>query len=251
MVETVKTQADLLSEMADGGDNTAEEVRNGIVSMWTPGWMRYLDHRLPDETSHTDDDFFTSDTSADYTAITPTGTQSQAIARGKLNIEIDDQDLGDLAGYMKALTSPSAPMTIETRVTVLWYDNDPEVGLVFSDGTTTSSNIHGVGIQAREIASGGSVRVLSQAGTFDARTQVNVHDVRGATYYLRAIWVSSNTWQRQISVDGVQWVTDLFADESDTLTPTHFGVVAGTDGSSQPMQASFDYLRVYDSDLSA
>lgn len=199
MVETVKTRAALLAEMADGGDNTAEEVRNGIVSMWTPDWVRHLNHRLPDETPHTDDDFFTSDTSADYTEITPTGTADWGISNGLLGAIVDDQATGDVAGFLKEITSASAPMTIEARITawVPWVDN-PHFGIVFTDGVAATSNLAGVGLLGSD-ASGQAGGVFWTSGTFtvgSTGTALTFAQGHGQfTVYLRVIWKSANTWQ--------------------------------------------------------
>ena len=150
MVETVKTQAALLAQMADGGDNTAEEVRDNIVSGWTPGWVRYLDHRLPDETAHDDDVFFDQGAPASAssgTAVTGAGSASWTEGYGRLSVESSNQGsfMPEVAARVFSLTPNSAPVTIETRWSVMANagddNNEPAVFVGFSDGATTGSSI--------------------------------------------------------------------------------------------------------------
>lgn len=252
MVETVKTEAALLAQMADGGDNTAEEVRDNIVSGWTPGWVRYLDHRLPDETAHVDDDFFKSDSSADYTEQTVSGSATWTIERGLLSVEADGQTSGDAAAYLKAITSASAPMTIETRVRLLVpVQASNTFGIGFTDGTGTSANVAWT-----SMFDGTSAGARLRAGTLtDWFTDVNVTVATLAVsawvdVYTRCVWTAANTFAGSWSRDGVTWIDWGATTFSKTMTPTHFGFIVGSQSGAEVFNASFDYFRVYDADLS-
>lgn len=254
MVETVKTQAALLAQMADGGNNTAEEVRDNIVSGWTPGWVRYLDHRLPSETAHADDDFFTGDSSADYTEVAASGSATWTYGTlGVLSCHFINQSNLDWAAALKALTPNSAPVTIESRVTPMTLDNGfIAVGIGFADGVLTSSTM-----QAAVLGSAGT-GTLGRLAPTDGGTITNsdwlTHDIPntfvGGSIYMRVVWEGSNTFSWSVSPDGVSWTSFGDADVTPTLTPTHFGAFVTAYGNNIRQAVSFDYFRVYESDLS-
>ncbi len=219
-----------------------------------PGWVHYLNGRLPDETPHVDDDFFGQDSNGDYTTQTVTGTATWTISRGVLSAKFDDQDASDLSGFLKSITSASAPMTVEARMTFTGFPVDnPVAGIAFTDGTATTSNVASAVLmnfdttfitnQAR--LRHGTMTAMSGSATLMTAIGLGVQQV-----YLRIIWKSANTFQAAISLDGVTWTNQAMSNVSKTMTPTHIGFIASTWANTLEHLASFDYLRVYDSDLS-
>lgn len=256
MADTVRTDATNLTNLADNtsGDISPQDMRDVYVSLQVPEWVRYTDHRMSDETGHTDDDFFNADSSGDYTTQTVSGSATWTIDRGKLGVKAVSQSADDLSAYLKSITSASAPMTIEARMTHMTsYGQYPMAGIAFTDGTATSSNVVLVHVQGDSTQA--APDVIMDSGTLtdfnaDATDVVKQRIATGfGVYYFRLVWVSANTWDAAVSFDGVVWDTES-VNLSKTMTPTHFGFVASSDTSGISSQASYDYLRVYDSDLS-
>lgn len=242
--------------MADGGNNTAEEVRDNIVSGWTPGWVRYLDHRLPSETAHDDDDFFTDDTKTGITETTVSGTATWTELHGILGVRFDGQTAGDVVVALKDLTPSAAPVTFETAITAnLTSQNAVSIGLCFTDGTTASDNI----ALARMNYGNPGTFYRSSAGTLtdytsdqngEIATPVGISPL--GLLYMRIVWTAANSFSVRFSPDGVTWTDfdDADADFSKTMTPTHFGAFVTTQGGATENVAGFQYFRIYESDLS-
>ena len=226
-----------------------------------PEWVLYLAGRQPDETAHTDDDMFGSDSSADYTTQTVSGTATWTIGRGVLSVKADDQTLGDVSAFLKSITSASSPMTVETSVQIF----APEVsasefamaGILFTDGTATTSNSAAFALELNGSSSAG--QLFERRGTLtdfqaDGSTGLTGGLFVGSTpfsrAYLRLIWSAANTFEVAVSGDGVTWTDRGATTFSQTMTPTHFGFWVSTQGGNDEFLASFDYFRVYDSDLS-
>jgi hypothetical protein len=68
--------------------------------------------------------------------------------------------------------------------------------------------------------------------------------------YLRLVWTAANTWGFAWSPDGVSWTDYNFSTFAATMTPTHFGPWVSSWGQTVPLVASFEYVRVTESDLS-
>lgn len=256
MTDTVRTLSALQTLLADNtsGDISPQDARDVLVSSWTPGWVQYLDHRLSDETPHTDDDFFQTDSSADYTDDAVSGTATWQITRGVLSVRYTSQSGGNAATFIKPITSASAPMTIETRLSVASLKvNWPTAALVFADGTSASSKTIEFGTTGNNDLSNAALQLRKGTRTdIQASNYNRLVSIWACDYltYIRLIWKSANTWQAAASVDGISWWSKGFADVSYTMTPTHFGFLVTSYGDTNDHGAAFDYFRVYDSDLS-
>jgi hypothetical protein len=256
MVDTVRTLAALQALLADNtaGDISPQDHRDELVSSWTPEWVRYLGHRLPDETAHALDDFFDSDTSADYTQTTPTGTATPTIGRGVLSWVFDDQSTSDMVGYTKAFGAISPPITIETAVRLYGSNGTKFAGLLFSDGTAATSNYFGVFTGPVSTTSG---QFTAYSGTFTAATTDHgPYNLTGwsnafGLVYLREIWKTTNTFKMQMSIDGVTWTDFGEGDMTFTMTPTRIGLLVSNYANTSPSLASHEYLRVNEVDASA
>lgn len=233
----------------------------GASGSAVPSWVSYLTERQTGETVNSDDDFFTTDSSADYTTQTVSGTATWTIQYGLLSVVADDQTLGDVSAYLKALTSPSAPTTISTSVQLL----SPEIGaaefssagILFTDGTATTSNAFFVGLEM--IGGTSDAQVTERRGTLtdsqgDGSTAITGDLFIGISswsrVHLRAIWSAANTFEMAMSLDGVTWTDRGATTFAQTMTPTHAGFAVSTQGGNDEFLASFDYLRVDASDLS-
>jgi len=219
-----------------------------------PEWVSYLAARQSDETPHADDDLFGSDSSGDYTELDVSGTTTWTVSRGVLSCVFDDQTAADASVLVKAITSASAPMTIESRVRLLAADQNYDMlGICFTDGVTSGDDMVGVEVGTTATA----MQVLSTHGTitnldadFQAYLTSGPQQLLINGLYVRLIWTAANTFTVAISPDGVSWTAYGVGTDSYTFTPTHLGMWVSTYGGTAPVVGTWDYLRVYDSDLS-
>ncbi len=257
MVDTVRTLAALQALLADNtaGDISPQDVRDMLVSTWSPEWVQYLQHRMPDETGHADDDFFSSDSSADYTETADSGTAVWTYGTyDVLSVAFDNQDTTSWATSLKAVPAAGVPITIETHFmnTGVLNESFNYVGLCFTSGTATSSEIASWGVGHTNVDTTRYGRFSADGNTIAsadwASTRGTPDTNRG--FGLRLIWSAADTFAMSVSGDFVNWTDHDVADLTRTFTPTHMGFVVGTYGNVSTSVATFDYLRVYESDES-
>ncbi len=218
-----------------------------------PEWVSYLSERQSDETAHVDDDFFQSDSSGDYTELDiDSGVTDWTINRGRLGCAFSGQTVSDFGSFLKPITSPSAPMTIETMMRLDRGDDKfAYAGIVLSDGVTATDTATSAGMLV-------DVNNINPAIRHDDGTLTlmanQVSDARSfsnpGALYLQLIWISSNSFKVRFSIGGA-WV-DMGA-QATTLTPTRFGFFATDWGGPVTNKGlvTFEYFRVDASDLSA
>ena len=230
-------------------------IADGVVGQSVPDWVVYLTERLSGETSHTDDDFFTLDSSGDYTEQTVTGTAVWTIAQGVASVVYDGQSGSDVAAKLKPITTATLPITIETAVSMVATGQDfTHIGVCFTDGTATTSNV----ALSRLHRTGNDATYRTGAGTLTSfNTDINNSLVNAADHlpfgfiYMRLVWDATNNFKASFG-DGVSW-TDFDATGvsfAKTMTPTHFGIHVSTQSGTIANIATFQYFRVYDADLS-
>lgn len=207
-------------------------------------FIDYLAGRLGSETPHTDDKFFTS--SLGGTQVAVTGTAVWTVAKQMASVKFGNQTAGDVAGVLYALTSPSAPMTFETAVQILHRsENFQAVGLMVADGTASTDDVALIRINFDNT-------IFRSAGTLTNYTATNTSPFtvvpRSLAIYFRLVWKGSNSFEVQVSPDGISWFDA--GDLTPTLTPTHAGFFVSSQGGANNSVAAFHYLRVYNSDLS-
>ncbi len=246
-----------------GTNNLDPWGSSGLIRLDSvPEWMTALAGRVAGETAHVDDDFFGQDSSADYTEQTVSGTAIWTIGRGVLSSVFKNQSGGaspDWSGFLKPITSPSPPMTIETHLRLFVPTLDfPSVGLGFMDGVAVGSNVAAMAsvgsdfdFQAGGIAKyGGTMNDFNNSvDTVISPSQMGFNG-QVMEIYMRFVWISANTWQQVVSFDGNAWYNWGSADMSFTMTPTHFGLLVSTRGQNLNFSVGYDYFRVYDADLS-
>ncbi len=246
MVDTVRTLAALQTLLADNaaGDISPQDLRDMLVSQAVPQWVQYLHHRL-DETANTDDDEF-DDASIDgaWTSLLVSGTAVWTEGKGVLSVVFKNQSAGDAAAQIKSINgSPSSPIQITTAVRGMSTEDHGITGVFFSDGTVAGSNV----VLARYNHADRGIGLTQ--GTFTdfqnsilwSRTLFTGHS---ATWvYLRLTWVSANTWRLETSPDAVSWTAFDNTDKSDTMTPTHYGVLVGAFAGVVEKISTFEYFR--------
>jgi hypothetical protein len=244
-----------IAAVADAGDNTPSDVRTALTSVLDaiPESVQYLRRRLSDETPHALDDFFDSDTLADYTQTTPAGTATPTIGREVLSWVFEDQVAGDMVGLTKAFGAISPPITIETAVRLFGSNAAKQVGLCFSNGTALSSSYLATLVNA----SASSGQFTAYSGTFETVAtdhgpyQTAPYTNALGVLFLRCIWKTTNTFKMQMSIDTVTWTDFGEGDMTFAMTPTRIGLVVSSYGSTIPSLATFEYFRVDEADRSA
>lgn len=223
---------------------------SGLGSGDPDNWLSALFRRPSDETVHADDQEFNGTIGG--TALTVSGTANWTQDKGVLSVEYHSQGTNDLAARIYSLTPSTHPVTIETCVRVMTtLAGNAIAGVFFSDGTTSTDNQ----TFAAYARTSSNWYVLNYRGTFDVYDSGISKSIPEASIgvYLRHIWSASNTFKFQFSPDGVSWTDWDEGGQSWTMTPTHFGVMCSTwatSGAGNTGIATFEYLRVTESDLS-
>ena len=220
-----------------------------------PAWISYLLERQGGETGHADDDFFDADSSADYTETADSGTAVWTYGTyDVLSVAFDNQDTTSWATSLKAIPGAGVPITIESHFmnTAVINSGFAFVGLCFTSGTAIGSEIAAYGVGHTGVDTTRWGRFNADGDTIASADWASVRGVADTNrgFGLRVIWSAADTFALSISGDFVNWTDFDFADLTRTFTPTHMGFVVGTYGSVSTSVATFDYLRVYESDLS-
>lgn len=246
-----------IAAIADGGNNSPADVRTALTSVLSnvPATVQYLTRRLPGETAHALDDFFDDDTLSG-TAVDAGATGTWVEKYGRLGVIANGG--GSFPSEPTVRIWPltgisSPPVTFETRLTLFSAGNlnlTPGVLIGFSNGAVAGSTFAGVFIY-RDNGSG-RMSFYKQSGTFNAVVSDGIftNNVGSRSDILvRAVWTATNTFEYSFSGDGLQWTDKGESSHSETMTPTHFFVGASSSATLN-YPASFDYIRINETDLS-
>lgn len=199
------------------------------------------------------DDYFDSDSSADWTAVAIAGTSNWNIGhQARLGINrgllasFEEQAVGDWPAYLKPLTGIATGDYIQTSIGVLRYASGIAMPLlVFTDGATSAANVVAIG---PEIAGDGASFFVTVEGTLANATAFDnaVAQIHGALWntavHWRLQWTAANTFVVFWSLNGEVW-SQLVSITTSGLTPTHGGFVASSYGTGAPVhQALFKYF---------
>jgi hypothetical protein len=241
-----------------GGNGLDPWSSSGLVQLDTvPEHILYLAGRRPDETPSAADDFFDgASLDSAWTGLTVTGSQTITQKYGKLSVEIDGTiAVSDFNALLKSVT-PSFGDVIEARIGPVMSSEVNDFifpGIVFSDGTTASSNIAIFGAFKRFIAGDSTENwgwwLSTRDGTFTAANA----DTAGAddailappdAIYLRLEYDATNSYKAFVSPDGVSWIQVGAAFTTPAFTPTHVGLCWSNWGQTADLTVvSFDYFR--------
>lgn len=231
------------------GDISEADARDALTAIYNsiPYVDRYRMAYQTGETPHADDDFFTS--YSGYTELAVTGSATWAASNNGLSCSFNTQTQNDFAVTLKAMSTGSPPVTIETMfMGAMSQTNNPGFGMCFTDGVLSTSN----GAALGPLSNFGNARF---AGTLTSMspTALTQHENRywQQPSLWRLVWRSANTFAWCMSPDGGSTWTDFGqTDFSTTFTPTHLGLWVSSWSQSTKQVATFPYLRVYDADLS-
>lgn len=244
------TLAQMEALIADGGANTAAEMRQVIKALydWIPPIEKYKRGRLAGETAHASDDFFTA--YSGYTEQVVTGTATWGLSNIGLGVKFNGQSSNDISCTLKAVPG-GPPLTIETCWSALIQTaSNPVLGLVLTNGTATTSTAAGIG----DFSNFGTA-VIGGTLTNMATSAISPNIERGRIHqgmiFVRLIQRSTNAFRFAVSLDGTNWTNFGGADFNfGGFTPTHMGFFVSAWSATSVYTAAFPYLRVYEADLS-
>lgn len=239
-----------IAAIDDGGENTALEVRTALTSVLGRADLgSWQDPAVPDGTVG-DIEWSGTDLSA-FTAVTPTGTQSQLEGTGLMSAKFSGQSPNDLCAILKPHTfsiGDSFAVPVRTLVSPGGTSSVAIMaGLAFTDGLLTSSNVAAVHLQTNSPSSAPFV-VVGRHGTLtNAATAPQVSNslltVSFPWLWLRLDYSALNTFILWVSPDGLQWSTLNIGTFTKAMTPTHVGFVYMADDAAGDAIASFGPLR--------
>lgn len=205
---------------------------------------RYESFLLDSNTGVVGGDEFDDEDGSAWTQVTPTGTADWVRQYGKLSVVFAGQASNDVAGNVMELGLLSPPLYVCMAFQAIYYtENYFMVGPLFSDGTSTSSNVIWfmpyATVSLRQGTFANVSTTLDQPGSVYAATGLR---------WLRLDWLATNTWRFWGSSDGISWVTLGGSQVNGTLTPTHFGIGVSSWGGTSTWfrQASIEAFRAYD-----
>lgn len=198
------------------------------------------------------DDYFTSDESADWTAVAIAGTsewnyrhQARLGSHNRgLLASFEDQAVGDWPAYLKPLSGIATGDYIQTSINVLRYT--PGIAmplLVFTNGVLSTSAMAAFGPEINGSGASALVTVegtLADAQTFDLNQATAESALWTSSVHYRFEYDASNSFKCFWSLNGDDWVELVTL--AATLTPTHGGFVASSYGASFRQQGLFRYF---------
>lgn len=214
-------------------------------------WLDALFVR-PDAVHAKDDEFVGTSIDAAWTESVVAGTTTWTQGLGRLSVASSSQgNAPEYSSILKAMPG-STPVTVETVLQTHPMNVRFHVGLCFTDGTASTSNVVSA-IYFHDYYDTPyfrfSVGTLADGDSVSSAANNPSEQPHPAAFeYFRLVWVGTNSFKMLVSHDAVSWV-DHFGAKAYTLAPTHFGMVIATD-SSLVSAASFEYVRVTESDLS-
>lgn len=178
-----------------------------------------------------------SDLSGSFTSVLPSGSATWTEGDNLLTALATNQTAEDWACQLAAHSfSVGDAFVLPVRLPLLYSDsgNDSNatraMGIVFSDGTSTSSNCV-MGHLQWPNDNETQALLVGRHGTIDAVStapwvSMSQDGAGGGWIYIKLIYQASNTFRLQFSPDGRVWSAFGESDISKTMTPTHVGVGA-------------------------
>lgn len=181
-----------------------------------PGWLDYFVG-----TSSSTDKYWDGDDNGDGTVVTVTGAQTVTEGDDLLSVittsTIANPDINCLLfGHS---FSVGDQWTLPVRVAGVGTSAHL-MSVVFTDGTTSGSNIFSCGFQNNGFFAWrhGTLTNANSAGGMNG-----VGSPNGDFIWFRLTYQAANTFRVEVSMDGVGWY-QFASDQSKTMTPTHVGV---------------------------
>lgn len=219
------------------GANATVLTSNGTTASWAapaaatlPGWVSAFVG-----TTTADNFYWDGNDLAGFTEQTVTGSTAWTEGQNLVSAIPTNQTSGDVSAQLiahsfstgdawvlavnaAAIASSSAGTTTGNR----------SLGIIFTDGTTTTSNCVAGHIQVSNDAT--SVLLVGRHGTLTAITtapwvSIDQGDTVGGWLYIKLIYSAADTFQLLFSSNGVSYSAFGEADISKAMTPTHVGLM--------------------------
>ncbi len=229
--DTARTRTDLLGRLKYARGYNAQDSRDVLLSLGTPGFAART-------TSDADDIMWDGDL-AGLTEQTVSGTATWTEQQGVLSAVVNNTTSNDVSAVLKAVTFAIGDEWVLPVLGLMNWDTangSTSVGICFTDGTTTSSNIVIGHLQAANFQTGTTLAdystiAVGRHGTMTAVTTAPwVSDARGFhrqfPLFIKLKYSAANTFILTFSPDGITYSAFGEANISKTMTPTHVGATA-------------------------
>lgn len=232
----LKTFAEMNTLLADNttGDISEGDMRDVIKGLW----RRQIAPYTVDNAA----DVYWESNLGDFTAVTPSGSQTVTEREGFLSVVFAGQSSGHLNARLKAVSfsvgdewACEIENIADTPSGINW------VGLIATDGTATTSNFWGAfpyHTSAPNAGIGYGHGVLNSVNTLAAEI-IDAHTYHGNPV-IRLKYTATNEYRVDWSADGVSWIPGTA--RAKTMTPTHIGVGWSRYGGGGNGMASFGPL---------
>lgn len=240
-----------IAAIADGGANTAAEVRAALTSTLARAdaasgtWNDRI--LVRQDTAHAaDDEFDDSSLHGDWIVVEDTSPNVTVTEDGSVLSVFHPG--GDGTEELHAIVRPFSPagdFQIETALRIGGVSQNHQIaGLIAADGAT-----YGAGGQVmgdRNLAS--SVVDWRSMDNYNSNVSATANGYRsqGEWMFLRLEYTSSTgVWQVRMSPDGVSW-TNHTTTLTRALTVSHVGLAVSTWGGAGQQVFTFEYFRVFE-----
>lgn len=168
-------------------------------------------------------------------------------AAGQLTLK---QEGGDAASELHALLRPigtdiAAGEALVTRITIVGPPSNYTMGgLIISNGTTYGSGSQVITLNyiTGGLGANNDCRLFTNFNSNPTTSSGGFQVPSGRPYWLRLSRPSGNLYRMDLSPNGVQWISSGTVDRG-TWTPTHFGFIASSWGSSNKGVVTYDCFR--------
>lgn len=118
-------------------------------------------------------------------------------------------------------------------------------GLIVTDGTTYGSGKQVVCVSFTDSASSATSDWTSPHTGFSAAgtNTSNLGHTQGVLVYRRLVYLGSNVWRTDSSIDGVSWYTGNGTITQTSFTPTHVGYLCSNWGTATAGTTSYEFIR--------
>jgi hypothetical protein len=183
----------------------------------------------------------------DVTSYAQTYTQKN----GVLSVLCKDRGVV-LSALLKPFTGLTPPVTLECAFRAFSPGNDifPSPGLCFAESVDYGGSAGKKIVTALQGIGGKTFQNWQICDWTDFSTRNAYYE--GPTgmlispfYFMRLVWVATNTWRMLVSCDGITWI-QVGADQTRTCAPTYFGLaMTGSDNPGPDFMITYEYFRVY------
>ena len=173
-----------------------------------------------------------------------TEVRDETAGRNILSVKYASQSTGDMAVILKPIGG-AVPRRITTAFRFLARSTNYQMlGLVFTDGTDTSSKVVWAQVTGGNHSLNAYMYRTGTLTTFNAAFTSYAAPLytQGGVIHMRLTWVAANEFKMELSIDGTTWSDFGVSNPTPTITPTHVGFGVSVFGTSTERMAAFEYF---------